>query len=1040
MKNYLMGIGIDRYESIQSLSNAVRDTKAICDILSSKYGFEDAEYLIDSEATNENLHKTFKDFHSKMTEDDNLLIYYAGHGDVDDGIGGYWVPYDAQIDKTTSYFLNSTLLEYIKNSCAKHITIISDSCFSRSILLDSDNKTRSLSDYEKQKSRWAITSGRKPVPDGVKGGHSPFAERIINFLTDNKRDFLVSDLSQDLKKISYNSDQNPQGAPLANVGHDGGEFIFKQKSSKRKIPTMPENELKGYSDIAKILQLYEPKARFEEYKSLEDKAQKIGYSLFRRENKPLKQMEYYLYLYKGINQTATLNSLKSKCSEIFRKNLIILLPREDEQKKQEIRKKNIQDKFKPTSIYYVDEFIWDLCTPKSFTDITTDSKFLDINNFVTPRVEDENKNETKFDDLIEWLSSQNEQVLVLRGSGGIGKTTIAKYIADVFQQDTKKQKRSIFIESSEIIDELKRTKTAEQEINIYNFYEADYSKSGFTQDKLNNDLFKVNLDNGNLLIVIDGLDEIISKVPNFDVNVFLRSIFDSYSEIGNAKVIITCRTHFWDENKIDDYSLKVSDLLPFNEAQAKNFFDKSFKAGKKTEKCIKIAKEFISQSKDKEPDEYQPYVLDIIRNIVDSDYELLNDNYSFDSKYLIQKIKSDYIIYNVCHREIKRINQISVDEQIEFFMSLSVQYDGVIAESKFSELFNSVDTSKIEALKSHPFISTDKSAQKNVFVKYDFLIDVFKGLYLKSLLDIKNNELISKNTIQFIASNCGLNSNLVREVVGRSQKLSDEEIIKIVDTIDNIQKFDTTNILKIKAISGLFSLALRINHKYMGTNIENNTKLMEDLFSKNNEIHSMAMFNFSSYENQIRFDFSNKTFIKCYIDNFSDFWSCKFNKHTYFIDCTIYNLQSDPDIQIDVKENQFQNCAKDASVSDVFKNSKLKEKNIEKQIEKFIESFFYIFLKNGKFVPRNLDPKNEQIGEKDDIKSKYKSIKPSLFKLEKLVKILYEGKVIDDFDGYSNKSFKIADDYKMDVTKFCKEGTMSSKINKIIKLLVENLS
>lgn len=597
MKNYLIGIGIDRYKSIKSLSNAVRDTKAICDILSSKYGFEDAVYLIDGDATNDNLHKTFKTFHSKMTKEDNLLIYYAGHGDVDDSSGGYWVPYDAQIDKTTSYFLNSTLLEYIRNSNAKHITIISDSCFSRSILLDSDNITRSMSDYEKQKSRWAITSGRKPVPDGIKGGHSPFAEHIIKFLTDKNLNFLVSDLSQDLKKISYNSDQNPQGAPLANVGHDGGEYIFKPKSLKRKITEVPENELKGYSDIAKILQLYEPKARFEEYKSLEDKAQKIGYSLFRRENKPLKQMEYYLYLYKGINQTATLISLKSKCSEIFRKNLIILLPREDEQKKQEIRKKNIQDKFKPTSIYYVDEFIWDLCTPKSFTDITTDSKFLDINNFVTPRVEDEDKNETNFNDLIEWLSSQNEQVLVLRGSGGIGKTTIAKYIADVFQ-DANKQKRSIFIESSEIIDELKRTKTAEQEINIYSFYKADYSKSGFTQDKLNNDLFKVNLDNGNLLIVIDGLDEIISKVSNFDVNVFLHSIFNSYSEIGNAKVIITCRTHFWDENKIDDYPLKVSNLLPFDETQAKIFFDKSFKADKKTDKCIKIANEFISQSKE----------------------------------------------------------------------------------------------------------------------------------------------------------------------------------------------------------------------------------------------------------------------------------------------------------------------------------------------------------------------------------------------------------------------------------------------------------
>lgn len=628
-------------------------------------------------------------------------------------------------------------------------------------------------------------------------------------------------------------------------------------------------------------------------------------------------------------------------------------------------------------------------------------------------------------------------MLVLRGSGGIGKTTIAKHIADVFQ-DSNKQKKSIFIESSEIIDELKRTKKNEQEINIYSFYEADYLKNGDTQDKLNSDLFKVNLDNGNLLIVIDGLDEIISKVTDFDVNIFLRSIFELYSEIGSAKVIITCRTHFWDDNKIDDYTLKVFDLLPFNEIQAKNFFDKSFNIGKKTEKCFKIAKDFVSRTKDKEPYEFQPYVLDIIRNIVDSDYELLNENYSFDSRYLSQRNKSDYIIYHVCHRETKRINQISVDDQIDFFMALSVLYDGVIAESKFPELFGPIDSSKIEAMKSHPFISTNKSVNENIFIKYDFLIDVFKGLYLKSLLDINNNDVISKNIIDFIASNCGLNSNLVGEVVGRSQKLSDEEIIRIVDIIDKIQKYEINPFIKIKAISGLFSLALRINHKYMGgSRIENNTKLMEDLFGANNTISHMVILNFSSYESSIRFDFSNKTFSECYIDNYPDFWFCKFNEGTVFLNCTLYNLQIDSDVHIGIKEGQLQKCTTDATISDVFRNSELKEKNIEIKLSKFLESFFNLFMTKGKLERQSFDTSI-----KHNIKVRYAGIKPQLFKLEKLIKLLQSQQIIVDYidETHKERKLRIADDYKMDITKFCKEGTNSLRIQQIIRWLTENLS
>lgn len=1047
MKNYLLGIGIDVYESIPEthyLNNAVRDTKTICEILSSKYGFEEAKYLINSEATNEKLHQAFNAFHKQITEEDNLLIYYAGHGYINDNTDiGYWLPYDAQSNKTSTYFLNSTLIDYVKHFDAKHIVLISDSCFSRTILLDADNKTpdRSLYDYERQKSRWAITSGREYVSDGKKGGHSPFAESIIEFLNEQNKDFLVSDLIQHLKKISYNSDQNPQGSPLANVGHKGGEYIFKPNSIKRK--RVKDDELRGYSDIAKILQLYQPKSQFKEYSKVEDKTKKIGYSLFTRENKPFNTVEYYLYLYKGINQTATHVLLRKKCPNVFKtKNFTILIPREEEQKNQEKRKSNIRDKFKSTSIFYIDEFIWNLCTPTNFTEITTDSKFLDINNFVTPRVVDEKKEEKSFNDLIDWLSLSNEQVLVLRGGGGIGKTTIAKYIADTFQ-GTNKQKKALFIESSEIIDELKRARSTDQELNIYNFYEAfyeaDHSKNGYLQDKLNNDLFRVNLDNGNLLIVIDGLDEIISKVPNFDVNVFLRSISDSYSEIGNAKVIITCRTYFWDNSKIDEYSLKLFELLPFDELQARNFFDKSFNDGnKKTDKCIKIAKTFVSQPQDNKNYEFQPYVLDVIKNIVDSDNELLTEDYSFNSKYLIQNIKSDYIIHNVCQREMRRINQISVNKQIEFFMTLSVKYDGVIAGSKFADLVESskmIDPTKIEALKSHPFIIT--TSTNKIFIKYDFLTDIFKGLYLKSLLDINNQETISADIANFIANNCSLNSNLLKEVVDRSKELFDDEILKIVETIEHIQKMNISNMLKNKSISGLFALALRINHRHKGDNIESNTTLLDDLFCQNNEIRNLSMINFSSYEYSIRFDFSDKTFIECYIDNFSDFWTCKFNNNTRFIDCTLYNLQNDSDIPINVKENQFQSCTKDSSINEVFINSELKEQNIETKILKFLDSFFNLFFTKGKLERQSYDANI-----KHNIRVQYTKIRPNLFKLEKLIKVLESNNVIIDYidETFKDRKLKISDDYKMDVTKFCKEGTVSTKIKEIIRILVENLS
>ena len=52
-------------------------------------------------------------------------------------------------------------------------------------------------------------------------------------------------------------------------------------------------------------------------------------------------------------------------------------------------------------------------------------------------------------------------------------------------------------------------------INVYNFYEALYEINSSDGEKLNEDLFRLNLDAGNFLLIIDGLDEVISKAKGF---------------------------------------------------------------------------------------------------------------------------------------------------------------------------------------------------------------------------------------------------------------------------------------------------------------------------------------------------------------------------------------------------------------------------------------------------------------------------------------------------------------------------------------------
>ena len=243
--NYLLIIGVDKYSNgITPLDNAVKDAKSFQDLLLKNYQFEKRRLttLFNEEATRSNIIKTFRDLLNGLTDDDNLVFYYSGHGEVLQSgrrKRGYWIPYDAVLHNAATYLSNNAITELFQDSYAHHIFGIVDSCFSGSLF-----KTKSLSSVEERlesaPSRWLLTAGRmEVVSDGSLGENSPFASSLLTHLKTNTEDVLwTSELcNRVLKSVSYNTDkQMPRGEPLQNVGHMGGQFVFYKKGYKPKAP------------------------------------------------------------------------------------------------------------------------------------------------------------------------------------------------------------------------------------------------------------------------------------------------------------------------------------------------------------------------------------------------------------------------------------------------------------------------------------------------------------------------------------------------------------------------------------------------------------------------------------------------------------------------------------------------------------------------------------------------------------------------------------------------------------------------------------
>ncbi|MFP6689748.1 MAG: caspase family protein, partial [Alphaproteobacteria bacterium] len=171
----------------------------------------------------------------KLGDVDNLLIYYAGHGFLDEEAGrGYWLPVDAKPNRRSGWVSNGTLIDTLKTLQAKHVMVVADSCFSGTLTRDANVGVRSGDYFKRMAKKWArvalVSGGLEPVADSGGGGHSPFAKAFIGVLKDNDDVIDGTQLFSKLRRpVAVSTQQTPEYSDVRNAGHDGGDFLFVRK-------------------------------------------------------------------------------------------------------------------------------------------------------------------------------------------------------------------------------------------------------------------------------------------------------------------------------------------------------------------------------------------------------------------------------------------------------------------------------------------------------------------------------------------------------------------------------------------------------------------------------------------------------------------------------------------------------------------------------------------------------------------------------------------------------------------------------------------
>ncbi|HEX9459567.1 MAG TPA: caspase family protein, partial [Thermoanaerobaculia bacterium] len=228
-KFYAVVIGENTYRRLESLPTAVNDARAVAQLLDHRYGFKVTRL---ENAESKDILAALNTTGKQMTDRDNLVIFYAGHGALRNE-KGYWQPVDADFDMS-NWISPANIKDVLLDHPSRRTLILADSCYSGALVHGPPSLPSPSGDHNDKPARIVISSGGDaPVIDSADGQHSIFTRALLDVL--GSPEHTITDVQSLFARIREHvvdsarragREQNPQLSAIAEVGDEGGTFFF----------------------------------------------------------------------------------------------------------------------------------------------------------------------------------------------------------------------------------------------------------------------------------------------------------------------------------------------------------------------------------------------------------------------------------------------------------------------------------------------------------------------------------------------------------------------------------------------------------------------------------------------------------------------------------------------------------------------------------------------------------------------------------------------------------------------------------------------
>jgi filamentous hemagglutinin family protein len=228
-------IGIDQYADtrIPSLDGARHDADAVANLFSSRLGYET---VLIPDASREAILRGLNRVALQAGPSDSVIVYYAGHGELIEKTRlGYWLPANARVDQPQTWISNNDIGRLMARISASQVALISDSCFSGSLVGSEALRTAADADatalLQRRSAVVMSSGGNEPVADSGKDGHSPFTWNLLRHLEQVSTWRPGGNVFEQVRQaVMREVPQRPRYGPALTGRHEaGGDYLFESR-------------------------------------------------------------------------------------------------------------------------------------------------------------------------------------------------------------------------------------------------------------------------------------------------------------------------------------------------------------------------------------------------------------------------------------------------------------------------------------------------------------------------------------------------------------------------------------------------------------------------------------------------------------------------------------------------------------------------------------------------------------------------------------------------------------------------------------------